>query len=359
MKNLVYENEKLIEIFNINEYLDAKLYQVAASLGALETTNEIAKCFIDNRDEALKKNEHIMRLYALLQGLFVSIDSLYALTIALTKSKNYININNNKNIRQIKYIRNDIVGHPSNRILGSNTLAYCILDDSSIDAYHFTYNIYSTDGIIAKDIYLDDLLEAYYAESNNLLKHLYELSKNSTNKRRITSNVALMVDTYLMGGDYTSLLNDVITKYKHKYPNATNETNRVLWRYSLIEALENLQLNNKEEYELANYCIGLELAKIYKLITDKDYSFKRKLPRYVSAVYKFFKQTSNKDYISNLADSDNPIYKLTLKNMILEAENKEYISALAYFKLLFKYLNAEKYDIVYALNLPIKEYNRK
>ena len=128
MDKLVLENEKLIENFDINYYLDNKNYPVASALSALETTNEIQKSYFKDSVSNFDLSDNVLRLYALLQGLFVSIDSLYALTYSLTKSKNFININVNEHLRELKYIRNDVVGHPANRVLDSDALAYCILE---------------------------------------------------------------------------------------------------------------------------------------------------------------------------------------------------------------------------------------
>lgn len=360
MKDLVLENERLIEQFNISEYLDSKLYQIAASLAALETTNEIAKSFTNKRDDDLPKEDHILRLYALLQGLFVSIDSLYALTLALTRSKSNINLNNNKYIRQIKYIRNDVVGHPSNRVLGTDNVAYCILDNSSIDAYKFSYQIYTEDSILVKDIILDDLLKAYYEESNILLKQLYSFSLNEGNKIRIKSKVSLMLDSYLMGGSYQDELDEVIKKYKEKYKDATKDTNRVIWRYTLINKLENIECQNVDEKELINYCIGLELVKIYELVTNTKFNFKKKLPKYVSSMYRFLKQNKKaKSYLKYLVDSDHPIFKLNIELLYNEALKVGYTAVIEYLDLIKKYLNMGELELVYALNLPIKAYNKK
>lgn len=82
-------------------------------------------------DEAFDSGEVILRLYGLLQALFVCIDSLYTLTFKITGTKNFININDNKALRELKYIRNDVVGHPTNRIVDDKT-EYAILNPDDI-----------------------------------------------------------------------------------------------------------------------------------------------------------------------------------------------------------------------------------
>ena len=75
---------------------------MASAIGALLTTSDIQMAFLKDEDN-LSKADYSLRLYALLQALFVSIDSLYVIAYSLTKSKNFININSNPDLRILKY----------------------------------------------------------------------------------------------------------------------------------------------------------------------------------------------------------------------------------------------------------------
>ena len=99
MKTIIKLNEEKIEKFDINYYIENKNFQMASALSALNVTNEIQKSYIKEENN-LSIGDNALRLYALLQGLFVSIDSLYAIAYALTKSKRFININNNPDLRK-------------------------------------------------------------------------------------------------------------------------------------------------------------------------------------------------------------------------------------------------------------------
>lgn len=92
LSDLIIKNEKQIERFEMDYYMNQKNYPVVSALAALNTTNDIQKCYFD-LEKAAKEGEAVLRLYALLQSLFVSVDSLYALSYSLTKSKSLININ--------------------------------------------------------------------------------------------------------------------------------------------------------------------------------------------------------------------------------------------------------------------------
>ena len=140
---------------------------MASALGALDTSSCIIDAYLIE-EPSLSKEEYILRLYALLQGLFVSVDSLYSFTYALTGSKNFININNNIYLRNLKYVRNNVVGHPANRIYGGND-AYCILDNDRITKNFFSYNIYTKDNIKSITVDTNELIYSYLKEANNLL----------------------------------------------------------------------------------------------------------------------------------------------------------------------------------------------
>ena len=109
--------------------------QYKASINALELNNEIMAYFEKSKDGEAPAGECLSRVYALLQTLFVSIDALYSLNILLTRNKNNININQNRQLRELKYIRNDVVGHPVNRIFANDEVGFCVLKKNDITDY--------------------------------------------------------------------------------------------------------------------------------------------------------------------------------------------------------------------------------
>ena len=361
MQFLIKENERKIEKFDIEFYLEQKNYAVASAISALETTNEIQKCYFKCEDN-IEQSEYVMRLYALLQGLFVSIDSLYALSLSLTKSKNFININNNKDLRQLKYIRNDVVGHPSNRVLGSDVLAYCILDNNSIRLDKFTYKIYTKDEIATKDVNVLEILQAYYKESNALLDELYKVSSNDKNKSKLENLISLCIDDYFLDRDYSKSFEKFINEYKNLYPESKKEQHRIIWRHDLIDKLIKYKVSNEDEKSVIHYCIGLELIKIYELVYKNKYKVDtvKKTPLYISAFYRFLNK--NKElysYLEYLSDSDHPLFLSSIKCLKNEADKKGVLGAVSYLNMILKAYNTNNLDFVYALALPIKDYKKK
>ena len=359
MKNKVIINEQKIDKFDYDFYIKNKNYKVASALKALDATNEVQKAYFKAGD--LAKEDYILRLYALLQALFVSIDSLYSLTLSLAKSKDYININNNPKIRTLRYIRNDVVGHPANRILDSKDESYCILDTDSVSLDSFSYTIYSYDDAVVKTINVKELLDAYYDEANTLLDSLYNDSKKDLNKNKLEILISSALDKFEQKRDFYNDLNDFIIEYKKIYKNPSSITHRVLWRYETINLINNIDTNCDKEKEFYNYIIGVLITKIYSLVTGKVYSFYRiNLPDYVRGFYRFLnKNSSMAEIVHNLLDSENPYFLSSLKRLKKEAMNKCFIDAINYLDLIYKHYSLNEHTILNAIALPIKDYRRK
>lgn len=361
MEKEIKDNEFKIERFDSEFYLKQKNYAMASAIRALETTNEIQKAYF-KKQANLCTEDYILRLYALLQGLFVSIDSLYSLAYSLTKSKNFININNNKNLRELKYIRNDVVGHPSSRTLKNEISAYCILDNSSISISGFSYYIYTRDEIKKKDIVIKDILMSYYQEANALLDELYSLAYTDKNKTKLESAISFVVDDFFMNRDYIASLNHFFDVYMQLYPTAKKEQHRILWRKDLILHLKNYQTKNLDEAAVIEYCIGLELIKMYKLIYQVEYKMDlmKRTPTYIAAFYRFLNKNKHLyGHLNYLSDSDHPLFLNSIIKLRDEALKKKVTGAVRYLNMIIDSYEEKKLDFVYALALPIKEYRKK
>ena len=307
----------------------------------------------------LTLEDHILKLYALLQSLFVAIDSLYALTYGIVKSKSFININNNKKLRELKYIRNDVVGHPSNRLIKDSIIAYAILDESSITDEGFLYKIYTEDEIIVKEVVIADLINSYYEESNYLLNELFKMSNNIIEQDSLKTKIINTLDALVKGKEYLDLLNDFILEYKEKYK-ADNNHNRIIWRYNLILKLNELSDLDSKNNEVIKYAIRLELIKIYEQILSVKYKeeYNFRLPDYIGNTYRFINKNKYlANYINYLINVENPLFINTIKLFRQEAYNQNN-KIYKYFDLIIKYYNQDS-EIAYALCLPIKNYRVK
>ena len=358
LKEIISLNDKLIKKFNLDYYFSNKKYDVAAAIKALDNSNMIQKSYLKLTNN-LTLEDHILKLYALLQSLFVAIDSLYALTYGIVKSKSFININNNKKLRELKYIRNDVVGHPSNRLIKDSIIAYAILDESSITDEGFLYKIYTEDEIIVKDVVIADLINSYYEESNYLLNELFKMSNNIIEQDSLKTKIINTLDALVKGKEYLDLLNDFILEYKEKYK-ADNNHNRIIWRYNLILKLNELSDLDNKNNEVIKYAIRLELIKIYEQILSVKYKeeYNFRLPDYIGNTYRFINKNKYlANYINYLINVENPLFINTIKLFRQEAYNQNN-KIYKYFDLIIKYYNQDS-EIAYALCLPIKNYRVK
>lgn len=357
LEKYILENENLIEEFDSNYYSVQKEYPVLAALKALETTNDIQKCYYLLEDKNTDYNA--LKLYAFLQSLFVSIDSLYALSYSLTKSKNTININKNQVLRELKYIRNDVVGHPANRMFNSFTLAYCILDTKSICKDSFDYNIYSNSGIINKKVDILNLVNNYYIECNNLLKELLIIARSTKKKSNYTKLALEALNLFDMNGDYYQSLLNLKKIYLKEFNNASSKQHRLLWRLEIIDELRNYNDNDIDILELKEYAIGLEILKIYQLLSDNKNQLElgRRKPLLLSSFYRFLKKNKTSiKYINNITDLKSPYIEVILNELLDLAINKNIESVIKYLNLLIKFYNEKNDNLLYAFALPLKDF---
>ena len=361
MKELILDNEKIIEKFELDYYFNSKDYSVSSALSALETTNEIQKRYFI-KEESNDVGENLLNLYALLQSLFVSIDSLYSLAYSLTKSKAFININKNEDLRKLKYIRNDVVGHPSNRTYNSKDLAYCILDNESVTKNGFSYNIYYSDNVENVKIDLDMIVEAYYIECNNLLSELYDIAKENKSASRLSKKAFVVLDNYINNKEYIPLLKELKDLYLKNYINAKSDQHRLIMRIEHIERMLEYKTDDEEIVELIKYSIGLELIKIYQNISGKKYNLTvhKRSPLLVSSFYRFLNKNKEcVDYKDSICDINNPLFKFALNYLKNEAKEKNVTNVLKYLNIIECLYQNKEDELLYSFTLPIKEYQKK
>ncbi len=365
IRELVNQNRKKIEKFDLNYQISHKNFEIACAVAALETTNLVSQSYFE--DEAnLDKGDYVLRLYALLQALFVSIDSLYAMSYSITSSKNFININSNPKLRRLKYIRNDVVGHPANRSKNKHKdrgNSYCILDNDSVTKEAFTYYIYSSDGSCEKEtINIGDLVSSYYKESISFLDVLYQVSSKFNQSSVLKESIAEVLDRYYKTGHFRDELYTFIDRYKAEYRNHKRENNRIIWRYELVLKLMDVSNDNSDIMDVIKYSIGIELNKMYKMLWGKDYSHKAdfELPSMVLSAYRFFNRNPEYiPYIKHLKDIDDPLFFKSLKEVYEGASVKKMQNLMDYLGFIITLYYGQQWDLIYSITLPILEYKKK
>lgn len=353
--------EEQIERFNIDYYIQEKNYGVAAALSALDATNEIQKAYFAS-PIITDRSESILRLYALLQGLFVSVDSLYSLAFEITKNKNFININQNEDLRTLKYIRNDVVGHPANRVLNKTDLSYCMLDTINISNDIFYYDIYTKDGIDRRAVNVRALVNSFYTVADNFFDEIYKIAEGEHNAKKIEKIAKKLISQFEMNDDYLDTLEALIVEYKKEYPSATKANHRVIWKYETIKELLEISPKNIYETDFINHCIGCEIIKIFEYITNGTYmpNIRKALPKYVSNTYRFLKKNRYlQTRINYLSDTAHPLFETALNQLLREAQRINNESVIEYFSLILEYYHANSLDVVYSFVKPLKDFEGK
>lgn len=309
----------MIDKSNIKKY-----HMINSSMNALDICDKITKAFIEEEIS-------FVNIYGLLQGLFVGIDALYSLSYAINGNKYMVNINSNDILRQIKYIRNDCVGHPTNREY-SSSLGYCYLDDeiSKEKISYVVYRVKSNKEVKNNyDVNLLKTIDAFNKEKNNILNALEKSYKN----------------TFKMSNYILSLYNNpsLISEVKEEYINCYNNSSydRFIWRLDIIESL-----SNKTD-EISKYLLNEEISKVYKMCCNiekvKPIIKTFKMPKIIVNYIRFLKANKIKYEYSN--DSSSNDFNRLLED-IKNSDNQE----------IYNYLleNRNDKNIIYAFDKMIR-----
>ena len=254
-----------------------------------------------------------------------------------------------------------MVGHPSNRVLGSDVLAYCILDKKSITKEFFSYKIYSLNNVEEKTINISHILDSYFDEANDLLESLVKISGITVADNVLEDKIAKVLEAFNRNEKYRPHLNEFINEYKNQYKDLTDQ-HRILWRYNLINKLFKELSNDSYLNEIIEYCIGLEIGKLYKLIFNLSYDIeiKRIIPDGISSLYRFLNKNPKViPILEYLKDIESPLFRYGLDLLEAEAERKSSMKFKRYIKLIKDAYNNKESDLVYAYTLPIRMYNKK
>lgn len=332
-----------------------------AALNALDINNEMIKYIAKTFDGDALPGEPIERLYAILQSLFVSIDALYTLNIVLTKNKNNININQNRQLRELKYIRNDVVGHPANRVYDGERAGCCILKKDLVTKKSFKYYIYFNGEIKAREVKIPELIMSYYEEANKFLNRISSYKDYDINEivailkkimRKLDSDLDIRDDIFDLRGLYL----------KNNVSSGKNDV-RFIWRIELLFKLKNIETNNdKEIKDIIDYATGYQVVKLYEALTpfginnDKDgISNVKKKPKGIVQFEKMVEKNSTIETSSKfLHDMTHPLFSGSLNKCIAYAEECGFSSAKKYLELIKSYYEVKDSDIIYCLGINLK-----
>lgn len=326
------EDEKLKSHLFTNDFY----YHMAKTSGKTLINLEllINEYLHDNRYQ-LNDGDKIISLFAILQGLFVGIDSIYSIGKATGLNKLLININQNEALRNIKHIRNDVVGHPTLRYYDDKSIGYCMLDLENIEFSKVRYYVYNNKDnkltVEERNVDIKDSINNYFNESIEILNRTIQYFDILAN--HLVLNISPLVNElglrFSQGITDKVLLEKIKSDYGRLFTLPVDTNNRVIWRINLIDYLFNYQKNNK----YTEYLTYQEMYKLYSLL----YSFEKKVNPNIR--YRFIKYDNDKEfkYLKNkmgklkknnfnfsiLHDAKHPLYLSNINILIDEFINDE------------------------------------
>lgn len=313
---------------------------------------------IDNMNEHFNENnktddsELLLNLFGLLQGLFVGIDSLYNLVLSITKHKYYININQNPIIRDLKYIRNDVVGHPTNRKYGKGGVGYSKIDLDALTNESFCYTTYHfRRGVLkekTKHINFLELIKSYSIEKDIIYDQLISYI-NKEYKDINFSNKVLLLRSNVNSNDISNIKDEFIKVYGN-YPQ-----HRFLWRLDLLEFVINWQEDNLVINEMIYYIKKVLLRKLKQISLDmENKSFKYYNISPPEVILAFEKEIKEKPYLEiyldSITDNEHPYFESDLSFLIETIKDRNTVYLLNYMK------NLKDNNKVFLIGSALKKY---
>ncbi|MBN3490552.1 hypothetical protein JV173_03385 [Acholeplasma equirhinis] len=309
-----------------NLQFDAKI-RAESSLSILEHVDDMLLEF--KRRESTDQASILLDIFGLMQSLFVGIDALYQLSFSVTKYKYHININQNKNLRMLKYLRNDVVGHPTNRNYDDGSYGFSVILESEIKRDSLAYVTYIIkDKEITKDKEIIDFSKVLKAYTEEKVKLLNDLTAYLSRNEQKLSSYAYLVTLFEKGVKGEFLENDLdsLERLIMREQNLSKDSNnRFIWR---LELLKKLYAWHDEKYQAyINYLKLKEILQLYKMTLDiagkKAKMPKLKLPLILLEMNAMLLTNySAQELIRHLNESSHPMFKYDL-NHLIELVNQE------------------------------------
>lgn len=314
---------------------------------ALHTLSNIHDLILEYKGSYLNeksKGEKILLVFGLLQGLFVAVDALYSISKGLKLDKLLISINQNNELRSIKHIRNDVVGHPTFRFYNGDQVGFCKLDIDHITESKFVYQVHTfrknKEVIEEKEVDLIEIIDQYFIEANNILsqaQNLLDLSDIAEDTMFI-DQIVLLFFQYQEGKENYLLLEEIKEGFFRFSHLKKTSRNRVTWRISMIKEAFSHQLTKENEIFI-RYLTKTEIRKLYNVtynlmqLSSKKKNY-RKLEVEELTSFRSLKEKINqkpwniKNEMSILQDMKHPFFEEYMQRIITTFQNDPEVSKL-------------------------------
>jgi hypothetical protein len=310
-------------------------YRAQSSFSMLEHVDLMIKRYVS--EDQVEKGAILLDVFGVLQGLFVAIDALYDLAIGLTQYKYHVNVNSNPTLHELKYIRNDIVGHPTHRTYPNGGMGFSILSTEHLSKDSFSYHTYIFEKnnleVKTKDVYIKPLFIAYEEEKNNILNDIYRYLTHIETKTNIPEDLYSLYETLNL-----DLLEEIILKFRKEYELDENSSHRFLWRADLLKLLINWDEEDKELKQMVFYMSKFQASKMYEIALDlenrKGADLFTAIPDLLHAFYKFVRKNEKValPLLKNLHDYNHPLFHSDLAALLSLNPSKDAAKLLRFLK---------------------------
>jgi len=319
-----------------NLSFDAKI-RAESSIAALKYVDLMIDDF--KVRQAHNKADILLDVFGLLQGLFVAIDALYQLSFSATKYKYHVNINQNRNLKQLKYLRNDIVGHPTNRNYEDGSFGFSVIIEDEITKNGLSYMTY-----IIKDkkikqnkvtIDFNKVLEAYEVEKVKVLEDLENYLKNTPQKVETTGLIVTLFEDAQKGVYNVNQLKAIETHFLKEHNLAKTSNHRFLYRIRLLKDI--FQWFDTKYEDIIDYARKYQILSIYRMNLDLN-NKKIRIPVLTKpeVLAKFEAIVKRRPHarklIKNLNDLDHPLFQADLDQLIDYVKDDEVKALLKWFR---------------------------
>ncbi len=348
-----------LKSFVINEQKDIENAHGKRAMSAFEMLENV-DLMIERylTEPQSEKGAILLDVFGLMQGLFVAIDALYDLAIGLTSYKYHVNINKNKTLRQLKFIRNDIVGHPTHRTYEHGGTGFSILRQTPLNKDKIVYDTYiyqkGKEKVTTQEVSFKPLLKAYHDEKEIILNDLYGYL---TNKDGSTELSEMCFRLYEMLDQ--DVLDRVVSKFIEQYGLTKDSKHRFLWRANLLKTLINWHEEDEDLNALILYMAKFQASKLYDIALKSAKQFGQdlytKLPDILIDFYRFIRHHERSAYplLENVHDTDHPLYAADIQALLSLDPSKG-------AEKLLRFLRAQKDDEKsFLIGSTLREYRKK
>lgn len=326
---MVKDTLNQIESMVLNGDQNQVHFKIKSCIQVLQQSEGILESFLNKKD-IKEKSDVLIHIFGLLQNLFVSIDALYDLTKLTMSNKYSINVNQNKNLRELKYIRNDIVGHPTHRTYSTGGVGFSLFSIPETSMSLITYETHffkqKFHEVIKHHIKTEELIEDYQVESKMIISEIH----THIRKAQFQPELSILAKQLLQGIQLETFDQNLLDRIKSGYVAngdiSKDSHNRLLWRIELLSVLDKWKETDVEKREFIQFMKEEQAYKIYAMTSNiesvEPQFIKISHPTLLVSFFRFIREDEQREkYIKYLKTHDHPYHQADLQELLEDSKN--------------------------------------